>query len=192
VHCILIGLAPLLASRNDRRLPMQIHRRYLVCGSGGDDATRVAWLETMMFRALDSNEPRLEAETPPIELWQSLGLPPQAGFVLCVPVTHQRSIEHARPVRTVDVQVSATGTLRGQVFDNRGVPLSKCIVEIPSRALRTSTGSDGAFGFAGVSRSSTHGIRVTWREKVFTARPEAGAGFSEPLSLTVDFSAQED
>jgi hypothetical protein len=189
VHCVLIGLAPDLRSRNDRRQPMRIERRYLICASGGD---ALECLEALMFRALDQDALRLEADPPSIELWRALDLPPQPGFVLRVPVTYQRPIDRARPVRTVDLQLAPTATLRGRVVDTRGAPLPRAVVEIPSRDMTTTTARDGTFGFAGVSRGVAHEIRVTWRDKVFTVRPAGGAGFDEPLAVTVNFSAEED
>jgi hypothetical protein len=182
---VLIGLVPGLISRNDHRQPFQIYRRYLVCSTGADATERASLLEALMFKAMESSNFQMESDPLPNDLWLALGLPPQAAFVVRVPVTHERQVRKAPRVKTMEIDLNPSGTMRGRVFDERGEPVANCLVEIPAHQLRTSTGTDGYFQFVCVSRITSHQIRVVSGDIELIAEAPVGTGFSEPLTLAL-------
>ncbi|MEO8009858.1 MAG: carboxypeptidase-like regulatory domain-containing protein [Betaproteobacteria bacterium] len=188
---VLIGLSPNLAVRNDVRQPLQVYRRYLVGASAEDTSRQAALLEALMFRALmfrglDGQDIQLVPEPPPNDLWLALGMPPQAAFLLSVPVFRERQIIKAPPVETVELELTPTGTLQGRVIDASGMPLKNCVVEIPSQRLGTTTDVEGRFTFASLSRTAAYPIHVVWKDRELTMQPVAGSGFSEPLTVMLD------
>ena len=182
---VLIGLSPNMAVRNDVRQPLQIYRRYLVCAAGSDSTEQSRVLEAMMFRALDTGI-QIESGEPTNDLWLALGLPPQASFLIRIPVLRERAVRKVTAVQSVELQLSPTGTLQGVVLDSAGMPVANCSVEIPSEKLRATTDVEGRFKFQSLSRETSHRVRVVWKGKEFTVEPEIGDGFSEPLMVTLD------
>jgi hypothetical protein len=183
LYFVLIGLVPDLASRNNHRKAFQIFRRYLVCSTGADAAERARLMEALLFKVMEGVDLRMESEPIPDDLWLALGLVPQCAFVLRVPVTQERQVQNAPPVKIVEIDLNPSGTIRGQVLDEHGEPAANCLVEIPAYQLRTSTGTDGKFQFACVSRATGHKFRFTLVDVELVSEAPAGAGFSEPLRL---------
>ena len=185
---VLIGLSPNMAVRNDVRQPLQIYRRYLVCATAPDSTEQSRVLEEMMFRALGTGI-QIESGEAPNDLWLALGLPPQASFLIRVPVLRERAVRTVTAVQSVELQLSPTGTLQGIVLDSAGMPVANCSVEIPSEKLHATTDVEGRFKFQSISGETTHRVRVVWKGKEFTVEPEIGAGFSESLMVTLDSKA---
>jgi hypothetical protein len=142
----------------------------------------------MMFRALDTGI-QIESGEPTNDLWLALGLPPQASFLIRVPVLRERALRKITAVQSVELQLSPTGALHGVVLDSAGKPVANCTVEIPSEQLRVSTDVEGRFKFQPLSREASHRVRVVWKGKEFTLQPEIGDGFSAPLTVTLDSKA---
>lgn len=112
IHCILIGITPDLSARNDRHQPLRVERRYLL--HAPDEADGAARLEAILFHALEGRSRFvIEPEAPPYELWRALGLPPQPGLVLRVPVVRPRPAVKRTPVETVDIQLAPIETTPG-------------------------------------------------------------------------------
>jgi hypothetical protein len=148
-------------------------------------------LESLMFRALDGSMLQIESEPPSNDLWLALGLPPQAAFIMRVPVLHERTLQKAPPVQSVQLNLSPTGTLQGVLLDAAGMPIANCLVEIPSEQFRTFTDVEGHFKFQSLSREAQHHVRVVWKGKEFLTQPAVGSGFSEPLTLKLDLKTTD-
>ncbi|MCP5117259.1 MAG: carboxypeptidase regulatory-like domain-containing protein [bacterium] len=188
VSLYLLDLAPVPSARGGRKIPpLQIALRYLVTAWADKPAVAHRLLGDLAFAAMEEEGFEVASEAPPVEVWQSLGLPPRPSFILKTIVRKARP-QPEEPYVRVEPTVDSTPAvpLFGVVTGPGDVPLMGARVEHPTLNLNTRTDSKGRFRFTTVPAAPPSLLKVTakGKEQSVTADPRSLAG--EPLVIHFD------
>jgi len=136
-------------------------------------------LGELLLSALDPElmpglPPGLEVESSPREQasWHASGLPP-AGFVIRLPVLHDRPIQQAPPVMLpIDLLARPVTRLRGRVLGPADEPIVGTEVELPMLGKTVRTDGRGGFVFEALpqhEKGASLRFRVRGHDQVIAA-----------------------
>lgn len=178
------GDLPLSPARPDTR---QLELSYLVTtwADSADDASQL--LIDLCFAAMDQPDMDVELEPPETNLWQALGVPPQAAFRVNVPLRRGRAAPDTRPVlRPLMIQAAGLISITGYVRTPTDSAVPEARVEIPILGRAATTDGKGAFRLDGIPNDKRPvRIRVRARGREVT-RELGGDDDRSYVVITID------
>lgn len=182
VSLYLLDLMNVPPARTGSRPPRQAVLRYLVSAWSEEPTSAHRLLEELFFSAVETPDVEVESEPLDPHLWAALGVAPQPGFVIRVPVRRERAREAIPLVREIlAIDVVPITYLRGTVLGPRDLPLPGVRVELPSLNLATRTDPRGFFQFSSVpAREGTRTLRLEGKGRAMVVTAEVG---EEPIVI---------
>ncbi len=191
VGLFLLETIPTPPARVGRRPPLQITIRYLVTTWAESPYEAHRMLGELLFAALSNENYEVESESPPINLWTALGVPPRPSFLLRVPLRRVRPEPTVPLVRSpLVIKAAPLQRLTGIVLGPEDTPIMNARVELPALHLYTETDADGRFQFAAVPpRTRPSALRVRAKGKEFSLSTESAAD-NAPLVIRLQLTEE--
>jgi hypothetical protein len=196
VHLLELAEEPAARASNGVT-PLQFAARYLITAWDADDPLAAhRLLGELAFAAMECTEytPELQPLRP--ELWQALGVPPQAALVLRVPVRRERGQPPPKRVRRpLGVQTAPLRELAGRVLAPGALPIPDARVELlggpEGRPLATAlTDRRGSFRLSATLAGGAPQLRVS--AKGFSTTVPLAELPEDDLTIAFDpFEAEE-
>ncbi|MDQ1707777.1 MAG: hypothetical protein QOJ88_988 [Pyrinomonadaceae bacterium] len=184
VNLYLLELLQSPAARGTRRPPLLMTLRYLVTTQAPKPEDAHQLLGDLVVAALENQEFEVEQEPLPVSVWTALGVAPRPGFVLRVPLRHERPEKLAPPVRTVVIKRLPLRSFGGQVVGPENIPIMDARVELPAFELATNTDSRGRFYFSAVpAAAGARFLRVRAKGQEFSINTEQVGSENDPLVI---------
>lgn len=170
-------------ARGERRSPLQLSLRFLVCAwaAKADEANEL--LVRLAFAAMATEGWDLEFESLPIQTWSAFHLSPRPSFMLCVPLLLERVDSPAKPVRSIRLEEAAMTNLPGQVLGPQDVPIAGAIVEAPALQRSTTTDHRGRFVLTGLPQSMPNRLVVKTKGKRIEVSPSGEPDPAKPFMI---------
>ena len=175
--------------RAEKRAPLQINLRFLICSWAAKPEQANEALLQLAFTALDREGWELEFDAFPIEVWKAFGAAPRPSFLLRIPVRMERLEPKVKLVRSLNLLASSVTSLEGMVVGPDDTPIPGAIVEVPAMQRWTNTDDRGKFVLSGMPQAQTF-LVVRAKGQRIEVSPQGDADSSKPL--IVKLSALED
>lgn len=170
-------------ARTDKRAPLQMSLRFLVCAWAAKPEQANEILLRLAFAAMELDGCELEFEALPIQTWSTFGIAPRPSFVLRVPLVIARTDPRAKPVRSINLHGAPVTTVQGSVLGPDDVPIAGATVEAPSLHRSATTDRHGRFVLTGMSQTAQSRLVVNARGKRIEVSPEGEFDPSKPLTI---------
>ena len=177
--------------RTPKTAPLQLSLRYLVTvwAEQPEEAQRL--LVNLAFAAMDAPSFEFDPAPLPAATWSAFGLPPQAAFVLDVPVRRTRpEPERHYVMNPLVVEVTPRTSLHGVVLSPDDIPIADAVVALPGLRSSARTDHRGAFSFSNVphlSGARRFHVRARGRARLVTAEDAE----ADPLIIRFDPISEE-
>ncbi len=172
--------------------PLEITSRYLVTAWADQPETAHDTLTQLLFAALINSDFEVEKEAPSVSLWRAFGVTPQPAFLLRVPYRLERERAPVKLVtQPVKVEVLSRIAFYGRVLGPNDLPVSDCLVEVPSLGLVTISDHEGCFDFAAVPAPGNTQFLLKARSRVLSViSDQSSTDRSTPMLIR--FTSLED
>lgn len=170
-------------ARTDKRAPLQMSLRFLVCTWAAKQDRANEILLQLAFAAMEQEGWDLEFEALPVHAWSAFGISPRPSFVLRIPLLLERAEGRAKPVRTIKLNGFPVTTLQGAVLGPDDTPVAGAQVEVPSLHRSATTDTHGRFVLTGLPQAAQSRLVVNARGKRIEVSPEGEPDPSKPLMI---------
>jgi hypothetical protein len=172
--------------------PLQLMLRYLVTTWSPQPEEAHETLARLFFAAMENKTFEVEREPPSISLWTALGVHPQPSFILRAPLLQERPQPPAKLVRQPPkVEIVSTISFHGKILGPGQIPLSDCLIEVPSLHLSTSSDHEGRFNFRGLPATGSTKFLIKARGRELAVSSDQNYPDSRK-PMVVSFSSMED